>query len=253
MDSIYTDQIYLDHIHLDHIHIGAAFAAGALSFVSPCCLPLYPSFISYITGLSFQTLKQGMNESSNRARVMLHTSIFIAGFSVVFYSLGYGAGAVGELFHEYKVWLRQASGLVMILMGLFLIGVIRLRLMQMEWKPGWGRKRLAGYFGSFLLGIGFAAGWSPCVGPILAGVVALAASEPAAWLKLITAYTAGFAVPFFLFAFYVGSVSRLTRHTGWIMKAGGTLMVLMGLLLFSGRLTGITIWLQRITPDFLIF
>ncbi|GGA22248.1 cytochrome c biogenesis CcdA family protein [Paenibacillus physcomitrellae] len=237
----------------DQLHMGAAFAAGVASFVSPCCLPLYPSFISYITGLSLNTLKNELNEQDNRKKVMMHTAVFIAGFSVVFYSLGYGAGAVGVLFQDNRVWLRQISGVLMIIMGLFLSGLIQPTLLLKEWKPGWGRRSAAGYLGSFLLGIGFAAGWSPCVGPILAGVIALAASEPGAWMKLITAYTAGFAVPFFVFAFYVGSVKTLNRYSGWVMKVGGAVMVVMGLLLFTGRLTGITIWLQRITPDFLIF
>ncbi|WP_223066522.1 cytochrome c biogenesis protein CcdA [Paenibacillus caui] len=237
---------------MGNISVGVAFAAGVASFISPCCLPLYPSFISYITGLSLNTLKTGLNRNSVRFRVFMHTAVFILGFSAVFYSLGYGAGIFGFVFHSYRDWIRKAAGLVMIGMGLFLTGAIQPRLFMHEWKPGLTR-RSAGYLGSFLLGIGFSAGWSPCVGPILAGVIALAASEHTAWFKLITAYTAGFAVPFFMFAFYVGSARNLSKHSGWIMKCGGLIMILMGILLFSGRLTRITIWLQQITPAWLAF
>lgn len=234
------------------IHLGVAFAAGVASFLSPCCLPLYPSFMSYITGLSVNVLKSDLDSRSARLRVMMHTAAFIAGFSIVFYSLGFGAGLAGELFHSYREWIRMISGAVLIVMGLLLIGLIKPGLLMREWKPGLGR-RSAGLAGSLLLGIGFAAGWSPCVGPILAGVIALAASEPAVWFKLMTAYTLGFAVPFFAFAFYIGSIRKLARHSGWIMKMGGLVMILMGFLLFSGKMTQLNIWLQKITPDWLVF
>ena len=237
---------------MGQLHLGMAFAAGVMSFVSPCCLPLYPSFLSYITGLSLQSLRHQGGQHVIRLRIMLHTLLFICGFSIVFYSLGYGAGMMGEWFHSYRNEIRQIAGGVMIVMGLILAGLLEFKLLMREWKPGWQRFT-TGLAGSFLLGVGYAAGWSPCVGPILAGVIALAASEPTSWFKLMTAYTLGFAAPFFFFAFYVGSIQWLSKYTWWLTRIGGYMMVAMGVLLLSGKLTLITIWLQRITPDWLIF
>ncbi|MNN12531.1 Cytochrome C biogenesis protein transmembrane region [compost metagenome] len=118
--------------------------------------------------------------------------------------------------------------------------------MEFKWRP-------AGYIGSFILGIGFSAGWSPCVGPILMSIIALSASAPGTWLGLITAYSVGFALPFFVLAFFIGSTKWILRYSGLMMKIGGGLMVLMGILLFTNRMTYITIWLQSITPDWLKF
>lgn len=236
---------------MESIHLGVAFAAGFASFISPCCLPLYPSYLSYITGLSLNTLKTE-GRVMVRARVMSHTLAFLLGLSLVFYSLGFGAGAIGVWFNSYRDWIRLAAGCVMILMGLVLSGLFTPSLLMREWKPA-ARRRPAGYAGAVLLGIGFAAGWSPCVGPVLASIIAMATSEPTAWFQLMTAYTAGFALPFLGFAFSISSIRRLIPHAGWIMKAGGGVLAGMGILLLSNQLTLLTVWLQRMTPDWLIF
>lgn len=234
------------------LNIWVAFAAGIASFISPCCLPLYPSYLSYITGMSVQTLRSEQDRPNVRFRTMTHTLAFILGFSAVFYTLGFGAGMFGQLFNEYRDLIRQLSAILIIVMGLFLLGLfqpqflMKERKMQFKFKP-------AGYVGSFILGIGFSAGWSPCVGPILMSIIALSASAPGTWLGLITAYSIGFALPFFVLAFFIGSTKWILRYSSLMMKIGGALMVLMGLLLFTNRMTYITIWLQSITPDWLKF
>lgn len=234
------------------INIWVAFGAGVASFISPCCLPLYPSYLSYITGMSVQTLRTEQHKGEVRFRTMTHTLAFILGFSVVFYTLGFGAGLFGELFNNYRVLIRQLSAILIILMGLFLLGIfqpsflLKERKLNLRFKP-------SGYIGSFVFGIGFSAGWSPCVGPILAAIIALAASEQGTWLSLITAYSAGFALPFFVLAFFIGSTKWILKYSGLMMKIGGALMLLMGVLLFTNKMAQITIWLQQITPEWLKF
>ncbi|WP_019639140.1 cytochrome c biogenesis CcdA family protein [Paenibacillus fonticola] len=229
-----------------------AFGAGVASFVSPCALPLYPSYLSYITGMSVQTLRAEQNKREVRFKTLTHTLAFILGFSVVFYTLGFGAGLFGEFFISYRDLIRQISAILIILMGLFLLGIFKPQFLLKERKMNLNMKK-TGYFASFIFGIGFSAGWSPCVGPILAAIISLAVTEPGAWLSLITAYTLGFALPFFVLAFFVGSTKWITRYSEVIMKIGGGLMLLMGVLLFTNQMARITIWLQQITPEWLKF
>ncbi|MBB3127536.1 cytochrome c-type biogenesis protein [Paenibacillus rhizosphaerae] len=237
---------------MSNLNIWLAFFAGLASFISPCCLPLYPSYISYITGMSVQTLKTEQNKKEVRFRTMSHTLAFILGFSAVFYTLGVGAGLFGNFFNNNRDLIRQLSALLIILMGLFLIGIFQPRFLMREFKMDLKFKP-AGYIGSFIFGIGFSAGWSPCVGPILAAIIALAATEPGAWFPLITAYTVGFAIPFFVLAFFIGSTKWIVKYSGMMMKIGGALMLFMGVLLFTNQMTKITIWLQAITPEWLKF
>ncbi|GIO55397.1 cytochrome c biogenesis CcdA family protein [Paenibacillus cellulositrophicus] len=237
---------------MSNLNIWLAFFAGLASFISPCCLPLYPSYISYITGMSVQTLKTEQNKKEVRYRTMSHTLAFILGFSAVFYTLGVGAGLFGSFFNNNRDLIRQLSALLIILMGLFLIGIFQPRFLMREFKMDLKFKP-AGYIGSFIFGIGFSAGWSPCVGPILAAIIALATTEPGAWFPLITAYTVGFAIPFFVLAFFIGSTKWIVKYSGMMMKIGGALMLFMGVLLFTNQMTKITIWLQAITPEWLKF
>lgn len=237
---------------MSDVNVWVAFGAGVASFISPCCLPLYPSYLSYITGMSVQTLRTEQNKREVRFKTMTHTLAFILGFSVVFYTLGFGAGLLGDFFDNNRVLIRQLSAILIILMGLFLLGIfqpqflLKERKLNLKFKP-------AGYIGSFIFGIGFSAGWSPCVGPILGSIIALAVSEPGTWLSMITAYTIGFALPFFILAFFIGSTKWIVRYSGIMMKIGGALMLLMGILLFTNKMAQITIWLQQITPDWLKF
>jgi cytochrome c-type biogenesis protein len=233
------------------INVGVAFAAGFASFISPCCLPLYPSYLSYITGISVTQIKSDTSREV-RFKTMSHTLFFILGFSTVFFALGYGANAFAEAFREYQDVIRQVSAILIILMGLFLMGIFQPQLLMKERKFDVTR-RPAGYLGSFIFGIGFSAGWSPCIGPILTSILLLAASHPGTWAVLTTAYSIGFAVPFFVLAFFIGSTRWILKYSNLMMKIGGALMILMGILLFTDQMIRITIWLQSITPEWLIF
>jgi cytochrome c-type biogenesis protein len=237
---------------MESVNIWLALWAGFASFISPCCLPLYPSFISYITGISVHELKSGKANSTVRRITMWHTLSFILGFSIIFFALGATAGVVGELFADYRDLIRQLAAILIFVMGLFLIGIfqptwlMKERKLHMNFRP-------AGYFGSMLIGIGFAAGWSPCVGPILSSILALSASEPGAWLNMTIAYSLGFAVPFFLLSFSIGSSKWLLRYSQLMMKVGGAVMIVIAILLYTGQLTQLTNWLNSITPDWLKF
>ena len=234
---------------MSSINIGLAFIGGIASFVSPCCLPLYPSYLSYITGVSVSDLKSGDPGGDIRRRTMTHTLFFILGFSLVYYTLGYSTNRFAELFSDYQDLIRRLSAILIMLMGLFLIGLFQPRVLMRDFKLP--IKLKSGYIGSFIFGIGFSAGWSPCVGPILAAILALAASSPGTWFGLTTAYALGFAIPFFVLAFFIGSTRWIVRYSSVLMKAGGVLMLLMGVLLFTDRMTLITVYLNSITPEWL--
>jgi len=234
------------------VNIWIAFLAGVASFISPCCLPLFPSYISYITGISVNQLKQENNSREVRVKMLTHTAFFVLGFSIVFYTLGLGAGALGDFFSEYRKLIGQLSALLIIVMGLFLTGLFRPEFMMKERKLNFNFKPM-GYLGTILVGFGFAAGWSPCVGPILVAIIALAVKDPSSWFLLITSYTLGFAVPFMILAFFLGSVKWILKYSNIMMKIGGGLMIVMGILLYTDKMYKITIWFNSITPDWLRF
>jgi len=233
------------------LNIGIAFAAGFASFISPCCLPLYPSYLSYITGISVTQIKSDTSRHV-RWKTMSHTLFFILGFSMVFYALGYGANAFAELFREYQDLIRQVSAILIMLMGLFLMGIFQPQLLMKERKFDVS-SRPEGYLGSFIFGVGFSAGWSPCIGPILSSIILLAASNPGTWAGLTTAYSLGFAVPFFILAFFIGSTRWILKYSQMMMKIGGALMLFMGILLLTDKMIVITFWLQDLTPEWLKF
>lgn len=234
------------------VNVWLAFGAGFASFISPCCLPLYPSFLSYITGISVADLKESGGRRDVRMRTMSHTLFFVLGFSVVYYTLGYGTNAFAEAFSQYQDLIRQLSAILILLMGLFLVGLFQPRVLMRDFKlPVKGKK--SGFLGSFIFGIGFSAGWSPCVGPILTAILALAASSPGTWFQLTTAYALGFAIPFFVLAFFLGSTRWILKYSNAMMKVGGAVMILMAVLLFTDQMTRITVWLNAITPDWLKF
>lgn len=234
------------------VTIWMAFAAGLASFISPCCLPLYPSYLSYITGISVADLRSDRPNVSIRIKTMTHTLFFIAGFSVVYYTLGYGTNAFADFFADYQTLIRQLSALIILFMGLVLVGLLQPKLLMKQFKMPISTKK-SGYLASFIFGIGFSAGWSPCTGPILASILALAASEPGTWFQLTTAYSLGFAIPFFVLAFFIGTARLIVRYSDIMMKIGGVGMIVMAILLFTNQMTQITIWLNTITPDWLKF
>jgi len=237
---------------LSEINLWIALGAGFASFISPCCLPLYPSYLSYITGISVAELK---NEQINKRKTFLllsHTFFFMLGFSIVYYTLVYGVNAFSDFFHEYDKLIRQLSALLIIVMGLFLIGIFQPKLFMKDTRINLIPKKVS-YISSFIFGIGFSAGWTPCVGPALTMILAMAATEPGTWFQLTTAYAIGFALPFFILAFFIGKTAWLVKYSGTVMKIGGAIMIVMGILLFTDRMTTIVIWLNGLTPEWLKF
>jgi cytochrome c-type biogenesis protein len=224
-----------------------AFAAGLLSFLSPCVLPLVPSYIGFLTGMS-------LPEVRGRRRVALgHALLFVLGFSLVFVLLGASATALGRALNYYQQWLQRIGGILIIGFGFVCLGVIRVgfldqeRRLRMEHKP-------VGYLGSALVGMAFAAGWTPCIGPVLGGILGLAAtsSDLTRGTLLLTAYSAGLAVPFLLAAVALESFlewfQRFRRYLPWVMRLSGALLVFVGLLMVTGEFTRLAGWLQGLTP-----
>ncbi|MEX2461979.1 MAG: cytochrome c biogenesis protein CcdA [Paenibacillaceae bacterium] len=234
------------------VNVWFAFWAGLASFISPCCLPLYPSFLSYITGISVSELKSGSKTREMRNNTMLHALFFILGFTIIFMLMGMTAGALAEKFQDNKDLIRQIAALLIFIMGLMMVGIfqpmwlMKERKLQIKWKP-------AGYLGSVIVGMGFAAGWSPCVGPMLGAILALSTIEPGTWFYLISAYSLGFAIPFFVLTFFLGSTKWIVRYSASLMKIGGGLMIIISILLYTDQMVRITIFFNQHTPDWLKF
>jgi cytochrome c-type biogenesis protein len=221
--------------------------AGFLSFVSPCCLPLYPSFLSYITGVSVKELREGKGVLQRSA--LLHTLFFIVGFSIIFFALGLSTSYIGSLFTGHQDLIRRLGGILVIVMGLMMLGIFQPKMLMKDTRLEWKNKPV-GYLGSVLVGITYAAGWTPCIGPILAAVLTLGVSNPDQALLYTTAYTVGFAVPFFIMAFFIGKMKWISKYSNAMMKVGGALLVATGILLFTDQMTKITIYLIQLYGGF---
>lgn len=224
-----------------------AFGAGLLSFISPCCLPLYPSFLSYITGITAEEVKKG--QMVFRRQAMFHTLFFIIGFSIIFLALGLSTSLLGSLFSAYQDLLRQVGGIVLVLLGLIMVGLFKTEILMKSWKIEL-KKRPLGYLGSVVIGITYAAGWTPCVGPILSAIIVLGVTNPENALYYTLAYTLGFAIPFFLMTFFISKVKAIVKYSDRLMKIGGTMMVLFGVLLYTDKMTDITVFLIRLYGGF---
>ena len=224
------------------LNIFLAFGAGILSFVSPCCLPLYPAFLSYITGVSVDELKERNGMLQKRA--ILHTAFFLVGFSVIFVVLGLSTSLIGTLFIKYSDVIRQIGAILVVFMGLVIIGALQPKFIMKDKRMTF-RNRPSGYLGSSLIGMGFAAGWTPCTGPILAAVIALGVTNPGSGLLYMMVYVLGFAVPFFIMAFFIGKMNWIKKYHLKIMRIGGYTMIVMGVFLFFDWMTKFTSFLSN--------
>jgi cytochrome c-type biogenesis protein len=227
-----------------------AFVAGLLSFLSPCVLPLVPSYVGFLTGMT-------LPEVTGRRRVALtHALLFVGGFSLVFILLGASATALGRALNYYQVWLQRIGGALIILFGLLCLGAFKVGLLTRERRMHLEHKPI-GYLGSALVGMAFAAGWTPCIGPVLGGILSLAAtsSDVTRGMQLLAAYSAGLAVPFLIAAVAVESFlqwfQRFRRFLPWVMRISGVMLIVVGVLLVTGEFTRLAGWLQGLTPDFL--
>jgi cytochrome c-type biogenesis protein len=230
-----------------------AFLAGLLSFLSPCVLPVVPSYLSYITGVS------GAGElPSRRHLALLHAALFVTGFSLIFIMLGATATALGRVLNYYQHWLERAGGALIIVFGLYTMGVLKIGLLSREMRFQLGDKPL-GFLGSVLAGMAFGAGWTPCIGPILGSILLYLTASPDADLSkgipLMLAYSVGLAIPFLLaaaaFERFALFSKAFRRHLPWVERVAGGLLVVVGLMMMLGMLSRMSGWLQGITPGFL--
>lgn len=239
------------------IGLVVAFAAGFLSFLSPCVLPLIPSYVTFITGMSLDDLTQRAEGSRRRRTVLVHGSLFVLGFTLVFVLFGASATFLGSLFFFARRWIEIGGGALLILFGLYLIGALRIPGMSREWRMHLGDKPL-GYLGTVLVGVAFGAGWTPCVGPVLSGILMLAATSGSLGdgMGLLLVYSAGLAIPFLAAALlldrFLGGMRRMGPWFPWVSRISGALLIILGLLLLTGAFTTLSSMLMRWTPDFLV-
>ncbi|QBP42628.1 cytochrome c biogenesis CcdA family protein [Paenisporosarcina antarctica] len=245
MSGIETDTVLIVGMLL-------AVGAGALSFLSPCVLPIFPAYLSYITGISVKEL-QGNQSTQIRKKLLSHSIVFLSGVSLVFISLGASASFLGEwiqtlLMGDSGLFIQRIAGIFIVIMGFFIAGWINITELMKERRFQFS-KRPAGYIGTFFIGLGFAAGWTPCIGPIFGSILLLAASNPGQGLLYTVMYVIGFALPFLILTFFLGSTKWIVRRSQVIMKVGGVIMIIMGLVLFFGLMPLITGFLLELIED----
>lgn len=232
------------------VSIVVAFTAGLLSFVSPCVLPLIPSYVSFITGLELDDVQR------QRHTALVHALLFVAGFTLIFLALGATATLIGQLFIRQRDWVSRVGGVLVILFGLYLLGVFNPGALARDTRVHVARKPM-GYLGTVLVGMAFAAGWSPCIGPILGAVLTYTASaaDMQRGLWLLLAYALGLAIPFVGAALmidrFIPMLQRYRRAMAVVTRLSGALLILVGILMITGSMTLFTAWLQRWTPAFL--
>lgn len=240
---------------MNEVSIGlvAAFMAGIFSFLSPCVLPLVPSYLALVTGMSLEDLQEGVN----RKATFIHSLLFVLGFSAIFIILGASASFLGQFFKQYELWIARIGGVIIIILGLHLSGVLKLAPLMRE-------KRIhvsdtpAGYLGTIGVGMAFAAGWTPCLGPVLGAILTYGMSTDTMWagVGLLTAYSAGLAIPFLVASLaldaFLHGFKRFRRWIPVVEKASGLMLIGLGVLLLTGQLTALTAMLARFTPDWIV-
>lgn len=235
------------------VSLVAAFAGGVLSFISPCVLPLIPGYLSFVSGVSMEELRGGETPGSSRWQVLVASLAFVAGFSVVFVSLGASASAIGEFLMSRLPLLGKIAGVLIVIFGLHTMGVFRIRWLEME-KRVHAQRKPAGLLGAFVVGIAFAFGWTPCIGPILGGILVIAGSKETILegVRLLAVYSAGLGIPFLLTAvavnhFFAAS-ARIRRHYQAIEVTSGALLIVIGVLIFTNQFTIIARYLEPYLP-----
>ena len=232
------------------IGITISFTAGVLSFLSPCVLPLIPSYVSFITGLSVDDVQR------SRRIALVHSLLFIAGFTIVFLALGATATVLGQVLHAQREWVGRIGGVLIIVLGLYLLGAFNFSALARERRVHIATKPL-GYAGTVLVGMAFAAGWTPCIGPILGGVLTYTASSADMnhGLLLLFMYSMGLALPFLVAALmidrFIPLLQRYAKALLWTSRISGALLIVVGVLMVTGTMSTLSGWLQQLTPGFL--
>ncbi|MCX7988826.1 MAG: cytochrome c biogenesis protein CcdA [Thermodesulfovibrio sp.] len=220
----------------NEIGITTAFIGGILSFFSPCILPLIPVYISLFTGLSTAEISKG----SSRLRILFHTLMFVAGFSTIYVAMGVGSSIIGSIFIDYQDIWRVIGGLILILFGILLIGLIKSGFLMREFRININLHKMGTPIGAFLIGVGFAAGWSPCIGPILGSILVYSSMSGNlfAGVKILGAYSLGIAIPFIISSMLIDATMRyLKRYVKifrWINYILGVILIILGLFMILG-------------------
>jgi len=242
------------------INFFVAFTSGLLSFLSPCVLPIIPSYLSFISGVSLEEMRAAQVTSRVRWRVVSNSLAFIFGFSVVFVSFGASASFLGSLFLGYRSFIRILGGILVVLVGVYLTGLLRIPLLDryLQFQLNQLKDKPAGYLGAVLVGITFAVAWTPCVGPILGAILTLAgtSAEIDKGVFLLITYAAGLAFPFFLSAVALNSFFQFftgfRRYIHAVHIGAGVLLIVVGILLVTDYMTLLNTYDIRLTPDWLI-
>jgi cytochrome c-type biogenesis protein len=227
--------------------LALAFSAGLLSFVSPCVLPLVPSYLTFVTGVGFDDL------ASSRRAALVHALLFVLGFTLIFVALGASATLLGRLLIAYRVWITRLGGALVVLFGLYLLGVVRVGAFDRERRVHLANKPL-GYLGTVFVGVAFGAGWTPCLGPILGAILTYTAAtaELSRGLPLLLAYSLGLAIPFLVAAVaverFLETVTRFRPHLARVSQVSGALLVIVGVMMMLDYFTVLATYLQSVTP-----
>lgn len=235
---------------LPHTSLMAAFLAGLLSFVSPCVLPLVPSYVTYITGLSLDQLTNAGERHRARKTIILNALLFIAGFSGVFIAFGASASLLGQVLTDYQDLVRKIGGVLIVVFGLYLLGVLKIRSFMAE-KRFHFHSRPAGYLGSFLIGSAFAAGWTPCVGPVLGSVLMYAGTTETVMdgVTLLAYYSLGLGLPLFAVALGVDRFlvyfKQARAYLGVVSILSGVFLVAFGIILYTNAIPYITAFFEQ--------
>jgi cytochrome c-type biogenesis protein len=235
------------------VSIPAALIAGIVSFLSPCVLPLVPPYLIYLTGATIEHVANEETVSSSQRAVMISAVMFVLGFSTVFVALGASASFIGSLIRAWSAELSIVAGIVIIIMGLHFLGLTRIGFLMREGRLT--APKPVGLWGAYLMGLAFAFGWTPCIGPILAAILSVAATEAtvARGAGLLAVYSAGLGIPFLIAAFMVEQFSslfaRMKRHLATVERAMGVFMVLTGIAFLTGSVSAVSIWLLETFPS----
>jgi cytochrome c-type biogenesis protein len=237
---------------MHNVSVPAALLAGLISFLSPCVLPLVPPYLIYLTGATIEHVASDEDRRASRQAVMISALMFVLGFSTVFVALGASASFIGGLIRAWSAQLSIAAGIVIILMGLHFLGLTRIGLLMREGRLT--APKPVGLWGAYVMGLAFAFGWTPCIGPILAAILSVAAAEATVTrgAGLLAVYSAGLGIPFLLAAFMIERFStlfsRMKRHLASVERAMGVLMVLTGVAFLTGSVSSISIWMLETFP-----
>ena len=235
------------------VGIFIAFSAGVFSFLSPCVLPLVPSYLTFVTGMSLEDLQEGVD----RKTTFIHSLLFVIGFSSIFILLGASASFLGQFLRAYEIWIARIGGVIIILLGMHLAGVFRITPLLREKRVHLNDKP-AGYLGTLGVGVAFGAGWTPCIGPALGAILTYGMTQDTMWagVGLLSVYSLGLAIPFLLASlaldWFLQTFQKFRTWIPIVEKASGVLLIVLGVLLLTGQFTVLAAWLNRYTPTWIL-